>query len=175
MPTFADKQQVVSELTTPIESATAVVVADYRGFTVEQLNQLRAELRKEGATFNIAKNTLIKRMVAGTSKGSLEAVLKGPTALLIASGDPVAPVKVLKDFYKKAKRNDDIRGGWLDGQFLSAKDVDAVADLPSIDELRAKLAGCIAKPLVSLASVLSQPSKQLVYVMEQVNQTRQGA
>lgn len=175
MPTFASKQQVVAELTDSLQGATAVLVTDYRGLTVEQLTELRTELRKEGATLKVAKNTLIQRSVAGTSKETLNPILKGPTALLVAHQDPVAPVKALKTFLKKSKRNDDIRGGWLDGQFLSSAQVEAVADLPSIDVLRAQLAGAIASPLVKLVSALSQPGKQLVYTLDQIaEQKKQG-
>jgi large subunit ribosomal protein L10 len=164
---LAQKQKTASELQADLSQATVAVVADYRGLTVAELTQLRRELYKEKAQFTVAKNTLTKHAIKDSDKKVLEAYLKGPTALLIGRADQVTPVKILTEFLKKNKKDNEIRGGFLDGKLLSPAEVDQLAKLPPIEELRGKLVGAINSPLSGIVAALSSPQRGLVNVLDQ--------
>ncbi|MEB3287508.1 MAG: 50S ribosomal protein L10 [Vampirovibrionales bacterium] len=173
--TRADKDNEISELKSSLSAMTVAVVADYRGLTVKDLTDLRAELYKHNAVFTVSKNTLVIRAASGTDAEAMTSFLKGPTALLLGKGDQVQPVKVLKEFLKKNKKDNEIRGGFMEGKPLSAGEVDALAQLPSLDELRGKLLGCIASPANGLVAALSSPQRGLVNVLDQYAKTKQSA
>jgi large subunit ribosomal protein L10 len=166
------KQQTVEELKAALLNSTVTVVADYRGLTVAELTQLRRELYKENAQFTVTKNTLLRRAVEGTDLAEVISLFKGPTALAIGNADQVAPVKILKEFLKKNKKDNEIRGGLLDGKALSSKDVAALAELPPINELRGQLLGGIASPLNGLVQSLSGPQRALVNILDQYSKTK---
>lgn len=161
------KKDTVESLKAAIGEATVAVVADYRGLSVAELTELRNTLYKEKAQFTVAKNTLARRAVKGTDLEVLEQYFEGPTALLLGRADQIVPVKAFKDFLKKNKKENEVRGGYLDGQVLSAEEVDALAKLPPLNELRAKLLGCIAGPQRSLVSALGSQQRSLANVLDQ--------
>ncbi|MBK8190793.1 MAG: 50S ribosomal protein L10 [Vampirovibrionales bacterium] len=169
------KKQTVAELRDKVSDVQVAVVLDYRGLTVAQINQLRAELSKTNATLTVAKNTLMKRAVEGDALAAIEPLLKGPTALVVGNADQVAPVKTLQDYLKKNKKENEIRGGYLEGKALSAKEVDELAKLPPLDELRAKLLGGIASPMNGLVAALIGPHRALANVLDQVASQKQQA
>lgn len=164
---LAQKQETVEKLKIELDQATVAVVADYRGLTVADLTLLRRELYKEKALFMVGKNTLTKHALKGTQQAILGEFLKGPTALLLGRADQVTPVKILTEFLKKNKKENEIRGGYLDGKLLSAAEVDQLSKLPSIDELRGKLVGAINSPLSGIVAAISSPQRGLVNVLEQ--------
>jgi len=164
---LAQKQETVAQLKHELDQATVAVVADYRGLTVAELTQLRRELYKEKAKFMVGKNTLTKHAVKDGSMKVIGEFLKGPTALLIGRADQVTPVKILTEFLKKNKKENEIRGGYLDGKLLSAAEVDQLSKLPSIDELRGKLVGAINSPLSGIVAAVSSPQRGLVNVLDQ--------
>lgn len=166
------KQATVEELKDLLGKATITVVADYRGLSVAELTLLRRELYKEKAHFTVMKNTLLRRAAAGTELAEIVALFKGPTALAIGTGDQVLPVKILKEFLKKNKKENELRGGLMDGKALSDKDVVALADLPPLNELRGKLLGGIASPLTGMVMSLSGPQRALVNVLDQYAKTK---
>jgi len=172
---LAQKKEVVTSLKSQLDEATIAVVADYRGLTVGELTRLRRELYALDARFTVAKNTLAIHAIKGGAMAGLESSLKGPTAILLGRGDQVAPVKALTEFFKKNKKENQIRGGCLDGSALSQAEVESLAKLPPIDELRGQLVGAINSPLSGIVSAISSPQRGLVNVLDQYTKRLQEA
>ena len=168
MASRTEKQALTETLKEKIESATIVLVADYRGLDCAEVGQLRRDMRENEATMLVAKNTLIKRAIAGTEAEGLSDALKGPTALFLGSGDQVGVVKTLKTFLKKNKKKNEMRAAFLEGAALGSDEVAQLADMPSITELRGKLLGAIASPLNGLASAVANPSVSLARCLDQI-------
>ncbi len=158
----AQKREFVTEMNTAFANAGSVVVATYAGLTVAQMNDLRSKMRAAGGTVKVAKNRLAKIALQGTDSESIQGLFKGQT-LVVYSGDPVAAPKVASDF---AKMNDKlvIIGGAMGKTALDAEGVKALASLPSLDELRAKLLGMIMTPATRIAQVVNAPTGQLARV-----------
>jgi large subunit ribosomal protein L10 len=158
----AEKKELVAELGGVFNKTSVVVVAHYSGLTVVQLQKLRKQMREAGATVQVAKNRLAKIALEGTQCASVGALLKGPT-LLAYSSDPVAAAKVAVSF---AKTNDKlvILGGAMGSTALNADSVKALATMPSLDELRAKLVGLIQAPATKLAQLSTAPAAKLARV-----------
>jgi large subunit ribosomal protein L10 len=153
-----EKQAVVAEVAKQVAGAKAIVMAENRGMPVGDMTQLRAKARASGVYFRVVKNTLVRRAVADTPFAPLADRMVGPLAYGIGS-DPVAVAKVLNDFAKSHEKFV-ITGGAMPGQVMSAKDVAALAALPSREELIAKLLGTMQAPIVKLARTLNEvPSK----------------
>ncbi len=157
-----EKHAFVASLAAVFAETSMVVVTRNDGMTVAQVTNLRSRMRGAGATFKVAKNRLATLALDGTRFDGIAPLLKGPTALAWAH-DPVAVAKVAVDF---AKTNDRlvILGGALGTQTLNADGVRALAELPSLDVLRARLAGLIATPATRIAGVLQAPAAQLARV-----------
>jgi len=153
---------VVETLHETFANASAVVVAHQKGLTVAQISDLRGQMRKAGAGFKVTKNRLAKRAIEGTQFGDIADLFSGPTTIAY-SNDPVAAAKVAVKF---AGDNDkyEVVGGALDGKALSVDEVKALAALPPLDELRAKIVGMIATPATRLAQVTAAPAGQLARV-----------
>ena len=161
------KEQLVAELASKLADAKASFLADYRGLDVEQVNNLRGELRKAGVEYQVVKNTLLKLAARNTGAACLEPHLQGPTAIAIAGDDPVAPAKVLAGF---AKANDkfELKGAALDGKLLSIEDIKALAELPSREELLAKMLGSMGAPVSNFVGVLAAVPRSLVQVLSAI-------
>lgn len=172
---LAQKKETVESLKSHLSQATIAVVADYRGLSVAELTLLRRELHKEKAQFTVAKNTLAIHAIKDTDLEALKDSLKGPTALLIGQADQVAPVKILTEFFKKNKKANQIRAGVLDSKLLSPAEVDQLAKLPPIEELRGKLVGAINSPLSGIVAAISSPQRGLVNVLDQYSKRLQEA
>lgn len=157
------KQQIVEQLVESIKSAQAGVLLDYRGLTVEQDTKLRNELRSAGVDYHVVKNSLTRFAVKEIGFDDLDSVLKGPTALAL-SNDPVAPSKVLVKF---AKDNDvvSIKAGFIEGKVIGADEINALAKLPSKEELIAKLMGSLNSPASGLVNVLQANIRSLAQVL----------
>lgn len=158
------KAQVIAELAAKLATAKATYVADYRGLNVEQVNDLRGKLRNAGAEYQVVKNTLLHLAAKDTPQACLDPFLAGPTALAIASGDPVAPAKVLSDF-AKANAKFELKGGALEGRVLSVAEIVALADLPSREVLLAKMLGSMSAPATNFVGVLAAVPRSLVQVL----------
>jgi large subunit ribosomal protein L10 len=158
----AGKEVLVSSLNDVFKNTGVVVVAHYSGLTVAQMQKLRREMKKAGAAVKVAKNRLVKIALEGTEVQSINSYLKGPTILLY-SQDPVAAPKVAAAF---AKENDKlvILGGAMGRTALNADGVKALATMPSLDELRAKLVGLIQAPATKIAQVSTAPAAKLARV-----------
>ena len=169
------KQAVVSEFTARLSAAQAVIVAEYRGLEVEAVTSLRAKARKSGVYLRVLKNTLARRAVMGTPFEKLSGQLAGPLMYGIAQ-DLVAGAKVLAAF---ARDHDKfvIKGGALPNALMSVNDVKALADLPSREELLAKLVGTMQAPVVKLVRTLNEVPGKFVRTLAAVrdSQARQAA
>ncbi len=167
------KQDLISSLNALLQDQTFVAVTHYKGLTVKQLEDLRGRAREAGAGFRVTKNRLTRLALAGTKFESLSELFIGPTAIAY-SEDPVAAAKVCASF---AKDNENlvILGGSLDGQVMNIAEVGALAKLPSLDELRAKIVGMISTPATRIAGVLQAPAGQLARVLNAKAQQGEAA
>lgn len=158
----SEKEQLVSSLRQDLAKSSLVIVAQQTGLTVAQVSDLRRQMREAGAQYKVAKNTLARLAIAGTENEPMTSFLSGPTALAY-SKDPVAAAKVTIKF---ANANDKFKvvGGTLDGRLLSAKDIEFLSKLPSLDQLRAKIIGTISTPAARVVGVLQAPAGQLARV-----------
>ena len=157
------KSEAVAELNRTFNEVGVVVVTRNLGMTVAQSTALRNKMRDAGASYKVSKNRLARIAAEGTPYAVLSDLLTGPTALA-TSTDPVAAARVINDF---AKTNDklEIVGGAMGGQILDANGVKALASLPSLDELRAKLVGLIVAPATKLATITQAPAAQIARVL----------
>lgn len=158
----AEKKELVGTLNEVFTTSGVVVVAHYSGLTVAQMQDLRRKMKAQGASVKVAKNRLAKIALEGTDVASIADLLKGPTILAV-SQDPIAAPKVASDF---AKTNDKfvILGGAMGKTALNADGVKALATLPSLDELRAKLVGLVQAPATKLAQLSTAPAAKLARV-----------
>lgn len=168
MLTRAQKEEQVSNLKGKFGRATGVFVADYRGLTVDQVNELRNGLRGDDpaeSEYSVTKNSLLKLAVADTDLSPLADCFIGPTAIAISYGDPVRVAKVLVDCGKKNEAFE-IKGGFLDGKRIDVDEVGKLATLPSLLELRGKIVGLIQAPATKLVRLLSEPAGQLARLLD---------
>lgn len=158
----AEKREFVTELNGVFKASGSVVVAHYSGLTVAQMNDLRSRMRTAGGTVKVAKNRLAKIALQGTESEGIADLFTGQT-LIAYSDDPITAPKVAVDF---AKGNDKlvVLGGAMGSTNLDADGVKALATLPSLDELRAKLVGMIQTPATRIAQVVNAPAGQLARV-----------
>jgi len=159
----AEKRETVTGLNDAFKGAGSVVVAHYAGITVAQMNDLRGKMRAAGGTVKVAKNRLARIALQGTGSEGIVELFKGQT-LIAYSKDPVAAPKVASDF---AKGNEKliILGGSMGSTTLNADGVKALATLPSLDELRAKIVGMIKTPATRIAQVVNAPASKLARVV----------
>lgn len=158
----AQKEAEIKELNERFANDELVVVTHYSGLTVSEISDLRAQLRAEGATFKVTKNSLTKLALKGTKFEALDNLFTGPTGVA-TSQDPVAAAKIAHKF---AKGNDKliIIGGALGEMVLDVAGVEAIAKLPSLDEIRSKLVGLLQAPAQKIASITAAPARELVGV-----------
>jgi len=175
MPT-AKKEATIEELRTKINDAKHLFFTNYAGLTVEDITKLRNELRKDDgvATYGVVKNTLFSIAAGEELAAKLEAYLSGPTAVIFAGDDPVAPAKALKT-YGDANKPVEIKAAYIDGQIVDAKAVAVLASLPPKIELLAKLVGTLKSPLYGLVTVLSGNQSGLVRVLNSIREQKEAA
>ena len=157
-----DKARVVADLTDKLKSADTLIVADYRGLTMPQIDSLRGRLLEHGAKFTVVKNTLTRRAAEDAGNEALLALLEGPTAIAFieADGDMVAVAKALADSARET-RVLTIRGGILAGRQISGDDVEELSKLPPIDVLRGQVLAAVIAPLTSLLALINAPLQNL--------------
>jgi len=172
MPT-PQKATEIAELTDRFERAQLAVIADYRGLSVTQLQDFRGKIRGFDAEFRVAKNTLTRIASENAGVEGLAAQLEGPTAILFAYGDVVAPAKALGDF-ARTSRILTVRAGVMNGQVLTPQDVEAIATLPPREELLGKLVGLLVSPIARTVGVLSGPSRSLAYLLNSRSESLGG-
>lgn len=174
MPT-AKKEATIEELRQRIGASKNLFFTNYAGLTVEDITKLRDELRKDGSsTYGVVKNTLFSIAAGDDLAKQLEAFLAGPTAVIFAGEDPVAPAKALKTFSDQTKPVD-VKAAFIDGKIVDAQAVAALAALPPKIELLAKLVGSLKSPLYGLVTVLSGNQSGLVRVLNAIREQREAA
>jgi large subunit ribosomal protein L10 len=157
-----DKEQVVAELTDRLSKAETLLVADYRGLTMPQIDALRSRLLESGARFHVVKNTLTRRAAEAAGADALLALLEGPSAIafLEADGDMVAAAKAFADSARET-RILAIRGGVMSGRTMTAAEVESLATLPPVEVLRGQVIGAILGPLNAIAGLINAPLQNL--------------
>ena len=167
------KQAVVTEVAKEVAGAKAIVMAENRGMPVADMTQLRAKARASGIYFRVVKNTLVRRAVADTPYASLADKMVGPLAYGMGP-DPVAVAKVLSDFAKGHEKFV-ITGGAMPGQMMSAKEITALATLPSREELLSKLAGTMQAPIAKFVRTLNEVPTKFVRGLAAVRDAKPAA
>jgi large subunit ribosomal protein L10 len=169
----AAKRELVSTLNGVFSTTSVVVVAHYKGLMVADMQRLRTQMKQAGATVKVAKNRLAKIALEGTDVASISDLMQGPT-LIAYSSDPVAAAKVAVDF---AKGNEKlvILGGAMGRTALNPDGVKALATMPSLDELRAKLVGLVQAPATKVAQVVNAPAAKLARVFGAYAKTGEAA
>ena len=149
------KQPIVAEISEAIKDAQSVVLVDYRGLTVEQDTNLRKQLREAGVTYKVYKNTMMNFAFKGTDFEALAPYLEGPSAVAISTTDATAPARILAKFAKDAKALE-IKAGVVEGIVYDANGMQAIAQIPSREELLSKLLGSLQSPITNFARVMNQ-------------------
>lgn len=164
MPT-EKKVQEVAEIAELLRNASLAVLTDYRGLSVADLQRLRSELRPHESEFRVMKNTLAGLAADQVGLGDIRPLLEGPTAMVIATAEPVAPAKVINDFVRTSKILK-VKGAVLEGQMIPASDIERLATLPPREVLLGKVVAGIQSPLYGLVGVLSGTIRSLAYVLQ---------
>ena len=170
----SEKESVVAELQGKFAKAQIAVVTDYRGLTVQVLQELRRDLRKSTAEFRVAKNTLLRQAVQGTSCEPMAGFFKGTTAVAVSDADPVAAAKTLVNFAKINPKLE-IRGGVLAGKLISLAELTALSKLPGREVLLAQLLGTMQAVPTSFVRVLSAVPRKMVYLLAAVKEQKEQA
>jgi large subunit ribosomal protein L10 len=168
------KVATIDEVKAKVASTTTAVVTEYRGLTVAEISGIRRQLRTLGADYKVFKNTLVRRAIEGTDVEPMTAFLEGPTAIAFVEGDVSAVAKALRDL-AKASPNLILKGGVMDGKALNAKDIAALADLPSRDVLLAQFAGLLASPMRTMASLLKAVPQNFAYGLSALLDSKGGS
>jgi large subunit ribosomal protein L10 len=157
-----DKERLVAELTERLRTTDTLLVADYRGLTMPQIDELRTKLLEHGARFAVVKNTLTRRAAEAAGTDTLLALLEGPTAIafLESDGDPVAVAKALVDA-ARATRVLEVRGGMLEGRPVEPGEIESLAKLPPVDVLRSQVLGAVTAPITGILALFTAPLQDL--------------
>ena len=158
----ADKERVIAELVDRLRTSDTLILADYRGLTMKEIDGVRTELLKHGARFSVVKNTLTRRAAEAAGSDTLLALLEGPTAIafLESDGDPVAVAKALVDAARQT-RVLEVRGGLLEGRPIEAAEIDALAKLPPLDALRSQVLAAVIGPATGIVALFTAPLQDL--------------
>jgi large subunit ribosomal protein L10 len=162
-----DKERIVAELVERLRQTETLMVADYRGLTMKEIDELRTRLLEHGARFTVVKNTLTRRAAEAAGSDTVLSLIEGPTAIafLDADGDPVAVAKALQDTARQT-RVLAVRGGVLDGKPISENDVRNLASLPPLQALHGQVLGSIVGPLMMVVGLFSATLSDLVGLID---------
>lgn len=173
------KQAIVAKLKDQLTSAKGVVLTGYKGLTVAQDTELRRELRANGVTYHVVKNTMLRLAAQEAGIEGLDSHLEGTTAFAFSAEDAVAPAKIICGFMKKNKLEEagvlTVKVGMVEGKVIDEKEVKALASLPSREELIAKLLGSMNAPIANSVNVLQGIIRNAVYVLEAVRAQKASA
>ncbi|KYH33702.1 50S ribosomal protein L10 [Neomoorella mulderi] len=168
------KAAVVAEIKEKLGNSIVTILADYRGMNVAEMTSLRRQLREAGVEFKVVKNTLTRRAAQELGLDALEPFLEGPTAAAFSLNDPAAPAKILSEVMRNSKTFQ-IKAGVLQGRVIGLDEIKALADLPSREQLLAKVVGGFQAPLAGLVNVLAGNIRNLVYVLEAIRKKKEEA
>ena len=170
MSTKAFKQDKVSQIKEKVDKAQVAIVTEYKGYSVEEITNLRRALQKEGGDYMVTKNTLAKLAIKDTPYEVLAETLKGPIAIAFGFDDQVAPAKALSKFIKDTKKGEIIAAA-MDGRLMSATEAKALATIPSKEEIYAKMLGCVNSPATgivgSINAVMASLTRAVAAVRDQ--------
>jgi Ribosomal protein L10 len=153
---LSEKQAVVAGLTEKLQKATAGLIVDYKGITVEEDTALRKECRENGVDYSVVKNTLLRFALNNTGLNELDGLLNGTTSLAVSDSDVVAPARVISGYAKKLENKFEIKGGFMEGKVVSLDTIKALASIPALPVLQAQVLGTMLAPITGLAVVLKQ-------------------
>lgn len=157
------KQELVNQIAEEIKESSSIIIADYRGLNVAQVTELRDNMRNEGLTFKVYKNSLVRRAMKQAGIEGLDEVLTGPNAIAFSKEDVVAPARVLNDFAKD-NENLELKAGVIEGKVSSLEEVKAIASLPNRDGLLSMLLSVLTAPMrntaLAIKAVADQKSEQ---------------
>ncbi len=168
-----EKVATVEELQQRFESSQAVVLTEYRGLTVANLEELRSQLRSVGTTYKVYKNTLVRRAIEGTPYEGVADRLTGPTAIAFCSGEVTELAKILRTF-STAHEQLVLKGGYYEGELIDTAGIRALAALPSRNVLLAQFAGALAAPLRQMAGLLAAPIRNFAYGLKEFERVKGG-
>lgn len=167
--TRREKERLVAELHEKFKEVRAVILTDFTGLDVAQLNRLRRQLQEKGMEYRVVKNTLLRRASQRTALEALAEHFVGPNAIVISYDDPVLPAKILVEFAKEEPELQ-IKAGFVEGRVLEPKDVKALATLPSRELLVGQIVSLLKAPLAMLVGVLQAPMRELVGVLQAIKE-----
>lgn len=170
----AQNKEMLAAIKEDLDGASAMWVVDYRGLTVKEMQQLRRDIREAGSVIKVYKNTLVHLALAEAELPTLDDLLEGPSAFVFAGGDVAASAKAVKNF-AKANENLEIKGGLMEGAAVSAAEVEAIASLPSREELMAKIAGAISGVARGLATSINGVPRGMAQVVKAVADQKEAA
>ncbi len=174
MATKAFKSEKIDAIKSKVEKAQVAVITEYKGYTVEEITKLRRALQKEGGDYMVTKNTLTKVAIKGTEYEAMADLMKGPIAIAFGYEDQVSPAKIVSNFIKTSKKGE-ILGAVLDGNLLSADEAKALANLPSKEELYAKMLGSINSPATGITLGINAVMASLTRAMAAVRDQKEAA
>jgi len=175
MVTRRQKEETVAELEESFKKAQSLILADYKGLSVAEINRLRRMARESGVQFRVVKNTLALMASQRAGIEGLDEIFTGPTAIALSYEDPIQPAKVLRRFGTETRREVPFKGGFLEGRVLSPDEVKDLAALPGRPELLAKLAGSLQGPLAGLHAVLAGNLQGLVVALGRIAEQKEKA
>ena len=167
MSTKAFKDEKIEKIKEKADKAQVAILTNYQGLTVEEITKLRRSIQKGGGDYMVTKNTLTKIAIKDTQYEVLSESLKGPSAIAFGFEDPVSPAKALSQFIKEAKKGE-IVAAVLEGKLLSAQEAKALANLPTKEELYAKMLGCVNSPATGIVGSINAVMAQLTRAMAAV-------
>lgn len=173
MPTV-QKETLVAEIKDRFAGAQAIIMTDYRGLTVKEVQALRSALRDTGSEMKVYKNSLTEIAIRELDLPNMDAYLAGPTAFVFAGEDPVAPAKALAAF-AKAHQALELKGGYVQGQVVDADGIKAIATLPSREELIAKIMGSLVSPVRGFMAMANAPAGALARAFQAVADQKAAA
>ena len=168
-----EKQAIVAELKQKFSAAKGAVLTDYKGLTVAQDTKLRRKMREAGVEYRVIKNTMARLAADELGISGMAATLEGTTAIALSYADPVAPAKVVSDFIKEVKTYK-IKGGILDGKFITIDGVRALSSLPSREVLLAMVCGTLQAPIAGFVRALQGNISNLVYALNAVREQKEN-
>jgi large subunit ribosomal protein L10 len=169
-----EKKAISKEIAELLDQAGAVYVMDFTGLDVEEQGELRSKLRESGASYRVVKNTLTIRALEDLDYEGLEEFLQGPTGLVLAGEDPVAPARVMRDFAKDHEDRPVVRVGVIDRRTVPAEDVARLADLPGREALLGSIAGALTSSVGGIAGVLGGLLRDITIMIEEVAKKGEG-
>jgi large subunit ribosomal protein L10 len=169
-----ERESLLSEVRDRLDKSTYAILVDYLGLSVEQITELRANLKQVHGGLMVARNSIIKRAMSDLGWDVSGGAFEGPSSIVFGTGDPTAAVKAIKAFRRDGKDKElpALKCGWLGGSPLSRADAEALADIPSREILLGRVVGTVAAPMTGLVGVLKQKLSSVVYVLKAIEEKK---